>query len=52
MEWIPGHWRWDSRAWLWEPGHYIERPHRHAHWVPGHWTRGPGGSHWEEGYWR
>jgi hypothetical protein len=50
--WDPGHWHWDGRAWVWRPGHYIERPRREAKWVPGHWaTRGPQYV-WVEGHWR
>jgi len=23
--WRPGHWRWDGRGYLWEPGRYLPR---------------------------
>jgi YXWGXW repeat-containing protein len=44
FEWVPGHWAWGGRGWIWAPGHYIARPHVRAHWVPDEWVRR--GHHW------
>lgn len=49
--WIRGHWRWDNR-WVWETGHWQEKPHPAAVWMPGHWKQKPGyGWLWVDGHW-
>jgi len=50
--WVPGFHRWDGRAYVWVPGHYVEPPRPHARWVPGHWAERGGGWVWIEGHWR
>lgn len=50
--WVAGYHRWDGRAYIWVPGHWVEPPRPRAVWVPGHWRRGPGGWYWMEGHWR
>ncbi len=49
--WIPGHWAWNTRQYVWNPGHFEAPPQPHVHWVaplvmhrgrnwqmtPGHW---------------
>jgi WXXGXW repeat (2 copies) len=52
VEWRPGHWHWDGRAYVWIPGGYVERPHRAARWEPGHWVERPRGWVWLPGGWR
>ena len=52
VQWRPGHWHWDGRAYVWVPGEYIERPRPAAIWVPGHWDERGGRWVWVEGRWR
>src|SRR5689334_7938924 len=52
VEWRPGHWHWDGRAYVWISGEYVERPHRAARWEPGHWAARPQGWVWVPGHWR
>jgi hypothetical protein len=51
--WRAGYYRFDGRAYAWEPGVWVlpPRPEYH-HWVPGHWRRTPEGHIWIEGHWR
>jgi len=51
VEWHPGHWHWDGRAYVWISGEYVERPHRAARWEPGHWVARPQGWVWVPGHW-
>ena len=49
-EWMPGHWTWNGRRYIWTAGYYVEgRPN--AHWIPGHWDASPGGYVWTDGHW-
>lgn len=50
--WVPGFHRWDGRAYVWVPGHYVEPPRPRVRWVPGHWAERRGGWVWVEGHWR
>jgi hypothetical protein len=50
--WVPGHWSWDGRAYVWESGHYIERPGARAEYEPGHWVQTAAGWSWVPGHWR
>src|SRR5262245_11891857 len=49
--WIGGYHRWDGRAYVWVPGHWVVRPPRRTAWVPGHWQRDRSGWYWVEGRW-
>ncbi|WP_420242676.1 hypothetical protein [Roseiterribacter gracilis] len=50
--WDPGHWHWNGVAYVWEAGHWVERPHVRAVWEPGHWVAREGGWVWVGGHWR
>ncbi len=50
--WIAGYHRWDGRAYVWVPGHWVVRPRPRAHWVPGHWAHHRRGYYWIDGRWR
>lgn len=51
--WIAGYFRWDSRQYVWVPGHWARRPHARAIWVPGRWVQhGRRGWYYVEGHWR
>jgi YXWGXW repeat-containing protein len=50
--WVGGFQRYEGRAYVWVPGHYVVPPHRHARWVLGHWAHRRGGYVWVEGHWR
>jgi hypothetical protein len=50
--WVRGYNRWDGRAYVWVPGHYVEPPRPRAYWVPARWVRRPGGWVFLEGHWR
>jgi hypothetical protein len=49
--WVPGHWRWNGREYVWAEGHHVVRPRAGAAWVPGRWERRPGGWLYIEGHW-
>jgi hypothetical protein len=49
--WIAGFHRWDGRAYVWVPGHWVARPRPRAHWVPGRWAKHRRGYYWIEGRW-
>jgi hypothetical protein len=50
--WIPGHWRWNGRRYVWMGGYYRHAPRPAAVWIPGHWAQRPGGWVWIHGHWR
>jgi hypothetical protein len=50
--WVPGYHRWDGRAYVWVPGHYVEPPRPRAGWVPARWVHRPGGWVFVQGHWR
>lgn len=41
--WRFGHWSWNGKQFLWNPGHYVERPSPEASWIPGYWEQRPEG---------
>ena len=49
--WIPGHWRWDGREYVWVPGHYAVRPRPGAVWVASRWERRGAGWVFIDGRW-
>ncbi len=51
--WVPGHWDWNGRQYVWAEGQWVERPNPNSVWVPSHsewngyeWISVPG--HWEQ----
>jgi hypothetical protein len=50
--WVPGHWSWDGRDYVWTAGHYVERPSVRAEYEPGHWVQTASGWTWVPGQWR
>jgi hypothetical protein len=48
--WIKGNWRWDGR-WVWNRGHWYQRPHPEAVWAPGVWVRKTHHHVWVAGRW-
>ena len=49
--WKPGYWKVKDGVWVWETGHYVEKPHVEAVWLPGHWVHHRWGSTWVAGHW-
>jgi hypothetical protein len=51
-EWVPGHWQWNGREYVWRRGHYVRRPTPAAYWVADGWVPAPNG-HWRyvPGHW-
>lgn len=50
--WRPGYFRWDSRAYIWEPGAWITIAPGYREWVSGQWEHDARGWYWVEGHWR
>lgn len=50
--WVRGFHRWDGRAYVWVPGHFVVRPRPGAIWVAGHWVKHRRGWYWVDGRWR
>ena len=50
--WIPGHYTWNGRAYVWASGRWEARPRSSARWVRGHWRRHSKRWYWVEGHWR
>jgi hypothetical protein len=48
--WVHGNWRWDGRAYAWNPGRW-EAGRSDAIWVQGHWRSISGGWVWVDGRW-
>jgi YXWGXW repeat-containing protein len=51
--WIPGHWEWNGRQYVWAEGQWVGPPNTDSVWVPRHqewngheWITVPG--HWEQ----
>ena len=49
--WRFGHWSWDGRQFVWNPGQYVERPSPTASWLPDHWEQRPEGWIRIDGQW-
>ena len=49
--WRFGHWSWDGRQFVWNPGQYVERPSPTASWIPDHWEQRPEGWIRVDGQW-
>jgi WXXGXW repeat (2 copies) len=49
--WKAGYWKVKDGGWVWEAGHYVEKPNVAAVWIPGHWVNHSWGSTWVEGHW-
>lgn len=52
MVWIAGFHRWDGRAYVWVPGHWVRPPRAGAVWVAPHWVHHARGWYFVEGRWR
>lgn len=50
--WIPGHYGWDGRKYVWARGYWTPPPPGRASWIPGRWDYRNGGHVWIEGRWR
>ena len=50
--WVAGYHRWDGRAYVWEPGHWVVPPREHAVWVAPRWRHRHDGYVFVQGYWR
>lgn len=51
VTWIPGRWKLEAGRWVWQTGHYVQRPYRNAIWVPGKWQQRGQGWIWVNGHW-
>jgi hypothetical protein len=49
--WQFGHWSWNGRQFVWNPGQYVERPSPTASWIPGYWEQRPEGWIRVDGQW-
>ena len=49
--WVPGHWQWNERAYVWRSGYWQAARPDHAY-APGRWVQADGGWRWMEGNWR
>jgi hypothetical protein len=47
----PGHWHWDGREYVWNPGRWMVRPPRTERFVEGHWHFEGRGWVWVPGHW-
>ena len=52
LVWVPGHYRWTGRHYVWVAGRWVRPPRPGLVWVPGYWATRRGGYVWVEGYWR
>ena len=50
--WMPGYYRWDGRAYMWDRGHWVLPPRPHARWVEPRWERRRHEWIFREGRWR
>jgi hypothetical protein len=50
--WVGGFNRWDGRAYIWEPGHWVAPPRPRAVWVAPRWVHRHNGWVFIEGHWR
>jgi len=50
--WVPGHYNWDTRAYVWIRGRWIVLGRGYHAWRPGHWAHDRRGWYWVEGHWR
>ncbi|MEJ2705135.1 MAG: hypothetical protein P8Z79_22070 [Sedimentisphaerales bacterium] len=49
--WIEGNYVVSGGAWVWAPGHWARRPHRHSAWVRGRANRRGDVWLWTPGHW-
>jgi len=49
--WVPGHWQWNERAYVWRSGYWQAARPDYAY-APGRWVQADGGWRWMEGDWR
>ncbi len=51
MIWEPGQYHWNGNAYVWIPGHYVERRPEMRRWVQGHWDYRGGAWVWVPAHW-
>ncbi|MEY4941635.1 MAG: hypothetical protein RIQ93_3370, partial [Verrucomicrobiota bacterium] len=49
--WVPGHWRWNEGAYVWESGRWEIPPTAGVSWVSPQWQKESNGYVLREGYW-
>lgn len=49
--WQPGHYEWDGRTYLWQPGAWVERAGHGTLWQDGYWQRRGAQSVWVPAHW-
>src|SRR4051812_15762496 len=49
--WVPGHWRWNEGAYVWESGHWEIPPAPNVSWVAPQWQQQGNGYVLKDGYW-
>ena len=49
--WVPGHWRWNEGAYVWESGHWEIPPAANVTWHGPEWIRQTNGYVLKEGFW-
>src|SRR5690242_13782986 len=49
--WVPGHWRWQEGAYVWESGRWEIPPAPNVSWVAPVWQKQQNGYVLKEGYW-
>lgn len=49
--WVPGHWRWQEGAYVWEAGRWEVPPTPFVTWHPPQWEQKPNGFALRDGYW-
>ena len=50
--WVGGFHRWNGKAYVWAPGHWVVPPRPHGVWVAGHWAHSHHGWWWKDGHWK
>ena len=50
MAWVPGHWDWNGRRYVWRAGHWV-RARRGYRYVPDEWVERNGRWHLRRGRW-
>ena len=50
-QWVPGHWRWQEGAYVWEAGRWDLPPGAGLFWHQPRWEKQPNGYALREGYW-
>ncbi len=51
MVFVPGHWKWTGRRYVWVSGRWV-KARKHSVYVPGHWQHSRRGWYWVPGHWK